>query len=258
MLPGERKLRVQELLKTNQFLSVEELCGLLGVSRMTVRRDLAELEKEGLVVRSYGGVTRPHGVSSEPPFAVRAREQTDQKRLIARAASSLISDGECIGLDVGTSVFELAKLVRERQHLTVVTFSLPVANELVDQDGISVIVTGGMLRMRDRSLVGHLAERALEEVILDKVFLGVAGLDVELGLTAFNMEDALVKRVLIQRAREVVVLADSTKFGRSAFAFVEQLRCVTRVVTDAGAPPDQVAQLRSGGIEVIVADVDGG
>lgn len=255
MFPAERKMQIASLVFEKKVVTVAELTEMFGVSEMTIRRDLSQLKKEGLLVRTYGGAMVPSGVNSESPFEIRSREAVKQKRLIGKAAAELISSGECIGIDVGTTTLMVAKEIKKSQQLlTVLTSSLPVLNELVGCRGIEVICTGGILRERDKSFVGHIADMALKEFILDKVFIGVAGVSVENGLTAYNMDDALVKRTLISRAREVIIVTDSSKFGRSMFATICDLNKVHCVVTDSGIPDDYADLFEREGVKVVLAD----
>lgn len=229
------------------------LVDALGVSEMTVRRDLALLEQRGLLRRVRGGATPSQGRSYEPPFALRENLQRAAKERIAEAASELIADGDTVAVDTGSSALALARRLGRHQNLTVVTHSLPVAGVLAEHPSLRVIVTGGILRSGEQSLTGHLSERAFADFHVDKLFLGVAGVDIDHGLTEYNVEDTQVKRAMLRSAKDVTVLADSTKHGRVAFAHVTDLHAVQRIVTDGGAAPHFVAALDQAGPEVIVA-----
>jgi DeoR/GlpR family transcriptional regulator of sugar metabolism len=156
-------------------------------------------------------------------------------------------------LDVGTTTLEVAKCIAGMQNLTVITSGLRIAAVLANSSGIRLIVSGGILRDGEQSMVGHLAERALQDFNVDKAFIGVGGLDPLNGLTEFNLDDTLVKRVIIEHAKKVIVVADSSKLGRTCLNAVAPLSRVDVLVTDADAPQEVVALLRQRGIQVILA-----
>jgi DeoR/GlpR family transcriptional regulator of sugar metabolism len=223
---------------------------------MTVRRDLAVLEAEGFLHRVRGGAIPRVSRSYEPPVEMRAAQGDAAKRRIARAAAALVSDGETAIIDVGTTTGALARALRGRGPLTVVTPSLPVALELAREPLIRVAVTGGILRPGELSLVGALAERAFDDVNCDVAFVGVAGLDTDRGLTEYNPEDARVKRAFLRSTQRTIVLADATKLGHIAFASVAPLSCVDVIVTDAPFEHPVLVAAAAAGIELVGADPD--
>jgi DeoR/GlpR family transcriptional regulator of sugar metabolism len=253
MLPEDRRQRILDLIETDGFGAVDDLSKRFDVSEMTIRRDLDALESEGLIKRVYGGATSNRGRSYEPPFFLRKRKLTAVKERIGRRAAELITGGDSVALDVGTTTLEIARHLDDRHNLTVVTPSLPVANLLAGQPDIRLILAGGIVRPRELSLVGHLAEHAFDELHVDKLFLGIAGIDFETGLTEFNMEDAQVKRAMLGSASECIVVADATKFGRTTFAAVAKLDSVDRIVTDESIRRETVDRLLDMDVEVILA-----
>jgi DeoR family transcriptional regulator of aga operon len=244
---------VLEQLQERGEVSVGGLSRDAGVSEMTIRRDLEALERSGALRRVHGGAISGVSRSYEPPFALRAGRRSDVKERIGRLAASLVSDGDSLVIDVGSTTLELARALREASRLTIMTPSLRVADELAENAGLRVIVTGGTARPGERSLVGDLAERAFEELHPDVVFLGVGGIDAGAGLTEFNLEDTRVKRAALQSARRCVVLADSTKLGRVAFARVCPLDRVDVLVTDSDADPAALEPIHEAGVEVLTA-----
>lgn len=214
---------------------METLSKALGVSPATVRRDLTELEKQGLIRRTHGGALPLSGTSFEPSLGQKAAEQVEEKRRIGMAAASLVRDGETIILDAGTTTVEIARALSARRDLTVVTNSLAIAAELADREGVHVIVTGGDLRKHTMALVGPAAESFLRTITADRVFLGINGISPERGLTTPNLLEAATKRAMVQAASEVVVVADHTKLGRVTFAHVADLEQVDRLVCDEPA-----------------------
>ena len=234
-------------------MSVAELSREAGVSEMTIRRDLEALERTGALRRVHGGAISGVSRSYEPPFALRAGRCGDAKERIGRLAASLVSDGDSLVIDVGSTTLELARALRDASRLTIMTPSLRVADELAENAGLRVIVTGGTVRPGERSLIGDLAERAFEELHPDVAFLGVGGIDGGAGLTEFHLEDTRVKRAALDSARRCVVLADSTKLGKVAFARVCALDRVDVLVTDSDADPAALEPIHQAGVEVLTA-----
>lgn len=249
---SERQRRILETSRTQSTLSVPDIAKKFSVSEMTVRRDLRQLDRMGLLRRVHGGAVADRGRSFEPSYLARAGERMPQKQAIAQRAASLVSAGDSIVLDVGTTTLEIASRLVDMQNLTVVTTSLRIANVLSDSPGVRLIVTGGVLRAGEQSLVGHLAERALQDFHVDKALIGVGGIDPVNGVTEFNLEDTLVKRVILEHAKKVIVAADSSKLGRTCLNAVAPLSRVDVLVTDEEASPTIVSSLRQSGIDVVV------
>jgi len=248
-----RRRLVEELLETRGEVTVAELSDRAGVSEMTVRRDLQALEREGLLKRVHGGAISVVSRSYEPPFAVRARRATDGKIRIGRAAASLLADSETVILDVGTTTLEVANALRGRVGLTLLTPSLRIAGVLSDHPGIRLVLTGGVVRPGELSMIGDLAERAFADLLFDTFVMGVGGVDPGVGCTEFNLDDARVKRAALASARRCIVAADSSKLGKVAFARVCPLERVDVLVTDASAPEDALASIRAADVEVVIA-----
>ena len=253
MLTTERRQKILELIEDRNSITVAELCKIMHVSDMTIRRDLRVLANEGLLERVHGGAVSRRGRSYEPPYLIRSTKAIEQKELIGRRAAELINEGDSIGLDVGTTTLELAKAMIGIPNLTVVTANLAIVDVLSDAPNIRLIMTGGILRKEESSMIGHIAQRTYEEFRLDKAFVGIGGLHLKAGLTEYNLEDTLVKKAQIANAGQVIVLADSSKFGRTCFALIAPITKMDVLITDDGAPPEMVAELTSSGVEVIIA-----
>ena len=253
MIPEERRQQILQLIETQGSVSVADLCTRFDVSEMTVRRDLADLERAGLLRRVYGGAVSARGRSYEPPFLTRAGKHQAEKERIGQAAAALINDGDSLALDVGTTTLEIARHLEGKQNLTIVTPSLHIANVLANQPSIRLMLTGGILRPSELSLIGHLAEKAFREFYVDKLFLGIGGIDFEAGLTEFNLEDAQVKKAMLASAKECLVGADASKFGNIAFAAVAPLSAAHKIVTDSAVDSGIVSRLKEMNIEVILA-----
>jgi len=182
-------------------VTVADLAAALGVSLMTIRRDLAELEKEGLVRRIHGGALSNEHRAYEPPLALRATQSSVAKQLIGKTAAQLVADGESLALDIGSTTLEVAKNLLACHNLTIITPSLHIANLFVNQPDVRLILPGGIVRPGEASLVGGLALQAFEGIFVDRLFLGVGCIDATAGLTEYNWEDAQIKQVMIKSAR---------------------------------------------------------
>ena len=252
-MSGKRHKGILDLLDSNGSTSVVDLAGRFRVSEMTIRRDLVSLERKGLLQRIYGGAVSNRRQNYEPPFILRSGRNLEEKKRIGEAAAGLVKPGDSIILDVGTTTLEMARHLREKWNITVVTPSLHIANLLTEQPGIRLILTGGILRRGELSLVGNLAEQAFRDFFVDKLFLGVGGIDFQSGLSEFNLEDSRVKKAMLSGAKEIIVLADASKFGQVAFASIAPLKMVSRVVTDRSLDPAMLTRLQAEKIEVVLA-----
>ena len=252
MLSNERHQKIAELLEKNGHVTVADMVKLFNVSEMTIRRDFDILEAQGVLRRVHGGAVSDRGRSYEPPFISRSVENLTEKQRIGKAAAALINNGDSISLDVGTTTLEIAKNIKEKQDLTVITPSLHIASELIDHHGIRLILTGGFLRHGELSMVGYLAERVFSEFYVDKLFLGAGGVDLKAGLTEFNIEDTLVKRAMVESAKEVVLVVDSTKFRSIALGSIVPLTRIHTIVTDKNLDPDIQEELETMGLKLII------
>jgi DeoR family transcriptional regulator, fructose operon transcriptional repressor len=251
MISAERRKQILELVEKRSSISVAEMCELLDVSEMTIRRDLSMLSNQGLLQRVHGGAVSRRGRSYEPPYLMRSSINVNDKHAIGEIASSLVMDGDSLALDNGSTVLELAKSLAGKRNLTVLTASLAVANVLADAPGIRLILSGGILRPEEGSLIGHIAERTFQEFRIDKAFIGVGGISLENGLTEYNLEDTLVKRNLINNAEQIIVLTDSSKLGKTRFSFVAPLSVVDVLITDNRGTDEVLQGFRNQGIEVL-------
>lgn len=247
----DRHVKTLEVLGEHSEVTVAELSQTTGVSEMTVRRDLDELERQGLLKRVHGGATRVVSRSYEPAYALRASRNVEAKARIGRRAAALLSEGETLVIDVGSTALALAQAL-EDVPLTVVTPSLRVANLLADKPSIRLIIAGGLLRPGEQSLVGPLAERAFEDLRCDTAFVGGGGIEITTGLTEYNLDDAHIKRVTLDSCRRCVVLADASKIGAIAFARVCPLSRVHTLVTDE-SDEETLRPFREQEVEVLVA-----
>ncbi len=254
MNKAARQEQIRQIVYRNGRVSVAELCEQFSVSEATVRRDLEEMDAEEVLQRVHGGAVRPESATPEAPICQRTHEQAEAKEQIGRAAAALIADGETVFLGSGSTVLAVAQHLKGRSELTVITNSLPVVNLLAEAPDLTVVVLGGLLRPSELSLIGHITEQALAELRADKVVMGIRAVHLEHGLTNDYLPETMTDRAIVRLADRLILVADHTKFGRTAPAFVASLSAVDTVVTDAGVEPVVVEALRSAGIRVVVAD----
>jgi DeoR/GlpR family transcriptional regulator of sugar metabolism len=261
MIAAERLERIAEMIRKNGVASIADLSERLGVSETTIRRDLTKLERQGLVRRTYGGALALQVSSLNAPFDARKQHYTAEKRAIARTAASLIAPGETIILDAGTTVTELARALKDRRDLTVITNSQRVMNELYDSSGVTVVVTGGELRplsglpaAGDLCLVGPIAEETLRRFRPSKAFLGTAGITLPEGMSSTNLAQSQIKQIVAEISDQLILLTDHTKFGHVSYSIVAPVDVLDKVVTDSGIRAEDRQALEERGVEVIAVD----
>ncbi len=249
----ERQKQILSLLSRQGRLSVAEIVGQFAISEATARRDLETLASQGKAQRVHGGVIAIEQAPPELPILQREGEQADEKSCIGRAAAELIADGETVFLGSGTTVLEVAKNLRERKNLTVITNSLPVLNTLAGIKDITVVSLGGQLRDSELSFIGHITEQALAELRVDKVVMGTRGVSLEHGLTNDYLPETLTDRAILKIGREVIIVADHTKVNRVSTALLAPLTAMHIFVTDSKADGKFIQSLKKQGIQVVVA-----
>jgi DeoR/GlpR family transcriptional regulator of sugar metabolism len=252
---NERMQQILQMLETRDSVPVTELAEAFAVSEVTVRNDLSELARQGLVARVRGGVRPLQRGQSELGFDFRLRLEVDRKQAVARAAAALVDDGEAIALDASTTAYYLALELRTKRELVVVTNGLLIAASLADAPGINVLVTGGMLRLSAMSLVGDLGADLLRSTRINKGFLGARGLSLERGLMDLNPGEVRIKQEMAEACERVIAIVDGTKWHRSALLSFVPTDGVHAVVTDTSAPAEQVEAWRARGIDVVTAEV---
>src|SRR5215475_11967089 len=245
---------VLRLLETRDSVQVAELAEAFSVSEVTVRSDLTELARQGLVARIRGGVRALQQGQSEVGFDLRLRLEVERKRAIARAAADMVDEGEAVALDASTTAYYLALELRAKRELVVVTNGLLVATALADAPGITVLVTGGMLRLSAMSLVGDLGTDVLRTTRINKGFLGARGVSLERGLMDLNPDEVRIKQEMADACEQVYGLFDGTKWHRSALLAFVAAEDLTGIITDSGAPEGEVETWRAVGVNVITAD----
>ncbi len=257
MLAGQRQKLILDELRRRSAVRVSELTELLGVSDMTIRRDLDVLASAGLVHKVHGGATAPDRLSAdEPGFEAKSQRQLDEKEAIARAASALVEPGQAIGLTAGTTTWRLAHYLLDVPDLTVVTNSLQVASVLhaVPRPDLQVILSGGVRTPSD-ALVGPVAVATLRALHVDVLFLGVHGISVDAGFSTPNLLEGETDQAHLASAERVVVVADHTKWGVRGLSRIARLDEADVLVTDAGLSPEARGVLAEHIDELIVAPV---
>ncbi|MBX3048113.1 MAG: DeoR/GlpR transcriptional regulator [Anaerolineales bacterium] len=255
---AERRRWISEQVISAGHITIADISTEFGVSEMTARRDLSALDRDGLVRRVHGGAIVSLGRSFEPPFRSRLNNQTEVKRRIGLKAAELILNGDSIALDVGTTTLEIVPGLASKRNLTIVASSLQIANEVVRtlplENHSRLILTGGIVRPGELSMTGPIPEKSHRELHVDKAFLGMGGISPRDGLTEYNIEDARIKQVLLEQAREKIIVADGSKFGQTTFAHVGPLSKINTIVTDSSAPADILKEIEAAGVTVIIAD----
>ncbi len=251
-LPAERHRRILELLRERQVMRVVTLSELLGVSEVTIRRDLEALERRGLLERTHGGAVLVHRMRTEPRYLEAIVAHAEEKRAIGRAAAALVEPGETIFLNGGTTTLEVFRHL-EAAGVRVITNHVGMAMEAVDRD-LELVVVGGRFRAPSSSLVGPFATEALRRVHADRAFLGVEGISHRSGITTPSSEEAEIARLMMDRTRgEVIVVADHSKLGTVADFVIAPLEEIDRIVVDAGTEEEHLEQLGAAGVDVVVA-----
>jgi DeoR family transcriptional regulator of aga operon len=251
---SERLEHVVRLLETRDYVQVAELSQAFAVSEVTVRSDLTELARQGLVARIRGGVRALQHGNSEVGFDLRLRLEVDRKRAIARTAAAMVNEGEAVALDASTTAYYLALELRSKRELVVVTNGLLVATALADAPGITVLVTGGMLRLSAMSVVGDFGADVLRTTRINKGFLGARGLSLSRGLMDLNPDEVRIKQEMADACEQVYGIFDGTKWHRSALLAFVSVEELAGIITDSSAPTDEVEAWRAAGVNVISVD----
>lgn len=241
-----------ERVNRHGFVEVSHLSKILNISPTTLRRDLQKLEERKLLIRTYGGAISNEESKARYSFARAEVEHKEEKRKIGVVAANMIKEGDTVILGPGTTTMEIARNVKDKQKLVMITDSIDIAYELEGNSNITVILTGGVLREESHSLVGHVVEQVLGQMYADKLFLPVAGITISEGATNLDMFTVSVKKAMISTAREVIVVADSSKIGKRNLVPLTPLSAINKIITDDNAPPKEIEAFQRKGIEVIV------
>ncbi len=250
----ERRKSILNLLDENGQVFVHELSEQFKVSEVTIRNDLELFESKKLLIRGRGGAMKyDNSVSTDYHLSEKDKIHYAEKIKIGKKAATLVNDGETIIIDSGTTTMEVARHLDVKNSINVITNAFNIANQLINAQNINIIVPGGTLRKNSHSLVGPLAEKNLRNFYVDKVFLGVDGFDISQGAFTPNIEEASLNQIMIEIAKDVILVADSSKFNRRSLAFICPVDKIDIVVTDENIDKEDQKRLQDLGIKVIIA-----
>jgi DeoR family transcriptional regulator of aga operon len=250
LLNEERRRAILELINREGRVLVNELAATFNTSQVTIRKDLEILHADGLLHRTHGGaLPSREGALADPTLREKEKLHRKEKLRIAQAAAAMVSEGQVVILDSGTTTTAIARALRSFRNLTVVTNAVNIVSELAGTD-VEVILTGGALRKNSFSLVGPIAEETLRKLSADILFLGVDGFDVSYGLSTPNILEAKVNRVMVEVSKMTVAVCDSSKFGRRSLALIAPTIALQHVITDQGISKSDLKTLKKAGIDV--------
>lgn len=255
--PGGRRNAILDILHKNGLADVSTLSISLGVSSMTIRNDLAQLEKKGALIRTHGGALKIERESRTGAHSLvfGRREQAMREKIsIGKKAAALVKEGDTIIIDSGFAAYELAGNLGHLKDLTVISNTLNVPTLLAGFPNVNVIVPGGTFQQKNASLTGAHAVRQLREYYCDKLFLDVEGFDIDAGISGSSLEEASLCQAMISIAKETIVIMDSGKFRKRQLAFIAHINKVSTVVTDKNISSDSRIKLERLGIRVLIAD----
>lgn len=233
MIAEERRVEILKKLNENRYVQVSELADEFDVSTVTIRNDLDKIEADGLCVRKRGGAIRINpGVTIEMPYDIKRHEMVNEKERIAFAALKLIEDGDTLILDAGSTTYALAILLESKSQITVITNDLKIAVKLTENPKIKLISTGGIARSSVYSLQGSIAEQVINNLRVDKTFLGADAIHPNGKISNVNIEEVPLKKAMIQAADRIILLADSSKFEKSGFYKVCEMNEIDMIITD--------------------------
>jgi len=248
----ERQQQLTRLLERAGRLSISQICEKFSISEATARRDLDLLSEQGSIQRVHGGVILLRQAAPEDPILKRSNEREVEKERIGRATAALVQDSETVFLGSGTTVLQVAQNLVQRK-ISVITNSLPVINLMSEKENITLIALGGILRDSELSFIGHITEQALAEVRSDKVIIGTRAISLDQGLTNDYLPETLTDRAILNAGRQTIIVADHTKCGVIATAFLAPLSAMSILVTDDQTDKEFINSLRAKGTDVIVA-----
>ena len=249
----ERQKRILDYVNRSKKATVVELSNLIGVSKVTIRKYISDLESKGLVIKTHGGVlSRSSDLNNEIPYSSKIDLNSMEKQRIGDAAAKLIHEGDVIILDSGSTVLEIVRHIGDK-HVTVITDDIKIAFELASKTNINLILTGGVLQKHVYTLTGFETEKFLNKIHVNQTFLGADAINMESGITNRTLEEVAVKQAMIKAAEKVILVADHTKLDKKAFAEVCRLEAIDTIVMDSADEKYQKA-FREKGIEMILAD----
>ena len=252
MMAEERRMQIVQIVRSEGRAKVNELVRRFNTSAVTIRGDLNELDQRGLVQRSHGGAVIQDTVYRESPVHERIKSRSQEKQRIGAKAASLIRESETIILDSGTTTLEIARQMKNIPHVQVITNGLNIALELLGSRNTQTIIMGGSVRGDSASIVGRATEDMLEQFSADRLFLGGAGCDPDFGVSGTNLEETMANRAMLRAAREIVVVADASKFTKRSMSLIASFSEVDIVISDVSLPSELQDRIRSFGCKLIL------
>jgi len=251
MALNQRRIKILNLIREDGHAKVQDLSKIFKVTDVTIRQDLEILEEMGYIQKEHGGAFLKDVGSFAKTGQLFNRTHLEEKREIAKKAITLINEGECIILDSGSTTTEIAKLLINHQHLTVITNALNIALILGENPGINLIVTGGEFKAPTLSLTGKIAADSFKDLRANKLFLATAGISSNMQLTYPSLSDLIVKSAMIKSSDEVYLVADSSKIGISAFANLGTISLVKVLITDSNISSESISNIKEKNVEVL-------
>jgi DeoR family transcriptional regulator of aga operon len=252
MMAEERRTQILQLVRSAGRVKVNDLSRRFNTSAVTIRNDLNELHQCGLVLRSHGGAVLPDTILRESPVQERLKAHSDEKRRIGAMAATLIHDGETIILDSGTTTLEIARQIKKRLGVHIITNGVNIAAELLDARDVQTFIIGGMVRGESASISGRYSEEMLDQFSADKMFLGGSGCDLDFGVSGANLEETVVNRAMMRIAREIILVADASKFSKRSMSRIAPFTEIDTVISDTSLGEDIQVKLRSIGCNLIL------
>lgn len=252
---SRRRQEIIRMLNSEGSTQVLALSEQFDVSTQTIRKDLAFLEERGVLVRCYGGAVAAGviGIADEPPVDAKRGLHTSEKERIGRLAASMIQPGDAIILNSGTTTAQIARFLPERGHVIVLTNDASILNQLMRRDEVEIVLLGGRLRRKNMAFYGGQTEAALDSLQVDRLFLGVDGIDLQRGITTHFEGEAVLNRKMARVAKQIVAVTDSSKFGRTCLHRIMGIEEVDVLITNSGAPEESLEQARKLGCDVQIA-----
>ena len=250
----QRRSEIIEKIKANRMVKVADLVNEYQVSIETIRRDLEHLESAGYLRRVYGGAVVDGLLGQEPVYSHREVINYEEKKAIGIKAAELIEDGDTLFIDVGTTTLEVARNLKDKKNITVITNATLIANEMITVDNCRVIILGGELRPGELSVSGHICDTNLKNFYANKLIMGVGGISLQSGYTDYHVNEANTRRSMIERAGKIIAVADHCKFGVTAMNFICPITRVEKLVTDWSIPKETIKEFHETGINLIIAN----
>jgi DeoR/GlpR family transcriptional regulator of sugar metabolism len=252
MMAEERRTQILQMVRSAGRVRVNDLASQFSTSAVTIRNDLNELHQRGLVLRSHGGAVLPDRILRESPVHERLKAYSEEKRRIGAMAATLIHDGETIILDSGTTTLEIARQIKKKQGLQIITNGVNIAAELLDVRDAQVFIVGGTLRGESASISGRFTEEMFEQFSADKLFLSGAGCDLDFGVSGANLEETMVNRAMLRISREIILVADASKFSRRSMSRIAPFAEIDTVISDISLGEEIQMRLRAQGCNLIL------